>query len=410
MHILLSTFGSRGDVEPMAALAVALRRLGAKATVSAPADPEFLRLLDRAEVPLAPAFMPVRAFVDLARRSQWRLPQTAAELIRGQHEAISEAAAGCDMIVATGLFPSIAAAQAVAGSRGLPFAFAGFCPVILPSPHHPPLSYPGHPNPPGVTDNRALWAFNDQAMDALFGEAVNRCRADLGLPVFKHVRDHVFTRRPLLAADPVLAPWPGGDQIDPVQTGAWRLPDDRPLPLEVEAFLEAGEPPVYLGFGSMPMETLKAAGRAAVEAIRHHGRRVILSRGWAGLDLYEVGDDACVIGEVNQQALFPRVAAVIHHGGAGTTTAAARAGTPQILVPQVADQPYFAGRVATLGIGGAHDGPTPTADSLAAALDLALRPETRVRAAVVAPTIRPDGALVAARRLLDSYGSGAAAS
>ena len=400
MNILLSTFGSRGDVEPMAALAVALRGLGAKATVSAPADPEFLRLLDRIEVPLAPAFMPVRAFVDLARRSQWKLPQTAAALIRGQHEAISEAAAGCDLIVATGLFPSVAAAQAVAESRGLPFAWVSFCPVILPSPHHPPLSYPGHPTPPDVTDNRALWAFNDQAMDALFGEAVNRCRAALGLPVPRHVRDHVFTRRPLLAADPVIAPWPGGDLIDPVQTGAWRLPDDRPLPLEVEAFLEAGEPPVYIGFGSMPMETLKAAGRAAVEAIRRHGRRAILSRGWAGLDLDEVGDDACVIGEVNQQALFPRVAAVIHHGGAGTTTAAARAGTPQVLVPQVADQPYFAGRVATLGLGAAHDGPAPTAESLFAALDLALRPETRARAAALAPTIRDDGAAVAARWLL----------
>lgn len=410
MNILLSTFGSRGDVEPMAALAVALRGLGAKATVCAPADPEFLRLLDRVEVPLAPACMPVRAFVDLARRSQWQLPQTAAALIRGQHEAISEAAAGCDMIVATGLFPSVAAAQAVAESRGLPFAWVSFCPLVLPSPHHPPMPYPGHPNPQGVTDNRALWAFNDQAMDALFGEAVNRCRAALGLPVPAHVRDHVFTRRPLLAADPVLAPWPGGDLIDPVQTGAWLLPDDRSLPSEVEAFVEAGEPPVYLGFGSMPMETLKPAGRAAVEAIRRHGRRVILSRGWAGLDLDEVGDDACVIGEVNQQALFPRVAAVIHHGGAGTTTAAARAGAPQILVPQVADQPYFAGRVAALGIGAAHEGPIPTVESLSAALDLALDPATRARAAAVAPTIRADGAVVAARRLLDDYGSAAAAS
>ena len=401
MNILLSTFGSRGDVEPMAALAAALRGLGAKAAVCAPADPEFLRLLDRVEIPLAPAFMPVRAFVDLARRSQWRLPQTAAELIRGQHEAISEAAGGCDMIVATGLFPSVAAAQAVAESRGLPFVWVSFCPVLLPSPHHPPLPYPGHPNPPGVIDNRALWAFNDRAMDALFGEAVSRCRAALGLTVPAHVRDPVFTRRPLLAADPVLAPWPGGDLVDPVQTGAWRLPDHRPLPPELEAFLAGGEPPVYLGFGSMPMETLKPAGRAAVEAIRRHGRRVILSRGWAGLDLDDLGDDACVIGEVNQQALFPRVAAVIHHGGAGTTTAAARAGTPQVVVPQVADQPYFAGRVAALGLGAAHDEPTPTTESLSAALDLALRPETRARAAALAPTIRDDGAAVAARRLLD---------
>lgn len=402
MRILLSTFGSRGDLEPIAALAVALQSLGAEAVVSAPADPEFLRLLDRAGVPLAPAFMPIRAFVERARRSGWKLPQTAAEVVRGQHEAIDAAADGCDAIVATGLFPSTAAAQAVSETRGVPFVLTSFCPVVLPSRHHPPLSYPGHPNPPGITDNTALWASNDTAMDALFGEAVNGHRAALGLPVPDHVRDRVFTRRPLLAADPVLAPWKPTDLIDPVQTGAWILPDDRPLAPEVEAFLEAGEPPVYLGFGSMPMEALKQAGRVAVEAIRAHGRRVVLSRGWAELGLDDDRDDALAVSDINQQALFPRVAAVIHHGGAGTTTAAARAGAPQVVVPQVADQPYFAGRVAALGIGAAHDGPVPTVDSLSAALAVALRPETRARAAEVVPTIRADGAAVAARWLLDA--------
>lgn len=404
MRILLSTFGSRGDVEPVAALAVALRALGAEAVVSAPADPEFLRLLDRAGVPLAPAFMPVRAFIDLARRSQWTLPQTAAEVMRGQYEAISAAADGCDAVVATGLFPSTAAAQAVAETRGVPFFLVSYCPVVLPSPHHAPLSYPGHPNPPDVTDNTALWAFNDTAMDALFGEAVNGHRAALGLPVVDHVRDHVFTRRPLLAADPVLAPWEPTHLIDPVQTGAWILPDERPLPPELEAFLEAGEPPVYLGFGSMPMEALKQAGRIAVEAIRAQGRRVILSRGWAELGLDDDREDAFAVGDINQQALFPRVAAVIHHGGAGTTTTAARAGAPQVVIPQVADQPYFAARVADLGIGAAHDGPTPTAESLSAALEIALGPETRARAAAVSAMIRPDGARAGAALLLSLAG------
>lgn len=401
MRVLLSTFGSRGDVEPMAALAVALQSLGAEAIVSAPADPEFLALLDRAGVPLAPAFMPIRAFIDRARRSGSTLPQTAAEVMRGQYEAMAAAVDGCDAVVATGLFPSTAAAQAVAETRGLPFFLTTFCPVVLPSLRHPPLQYPGHPHPPGLTDNAALWAFNDQAMSALFGEAVNGHRAAVGLPVVDRVRDHVFTRRPLLAADPVLAPWTPTDLIDPVQTGAWILADDRPLGRELEAFLEAGDPPVYLGFGSMPMEALKEAGRVAVEAIRAHGRRVILSRGWAELGLDDDRGDAFVTGEVNQQVLFPRVAAVIHHGGAGSTTAAARAGTPQIIVPQIADQPWFAGRVAALGIGAGHDGPTPTLASLSVALESALAPQTRRRAIEVSTTIRADGATVAARWLLD---------
>jgi vancomycin aglycone glucosyltransferase len=106
------------------------------------------------------------------------------------------------------------------------------------------------------------------------------------------------------------------------------------------------------------------------------------------------------VGEVNQQALFGRVAAVVHHGGAGTTTTAARAGAPQVLVPQMADQPYWATRVAALGIGAAHDGPTPTTESLSAALKTALTQQIRARAAAATGTIRTDGATVAAKLLL----------
>ncbi|MFG3697274.1 glycosyltransferase [Micromonospora sp. NPDC047620] len=113
-------------------------------------------------------------------------------------------------------------------------------------------------------------------------------------------------------------------------------------------------------------------------------------------------DDCFVVDEVNQQALFGRVAAVVHHGGAGTTTTATRAGAPQVVVPQAADQPYWAGRVADLGIGTAHDGATPTFESLSAALRTALAPETRPRATAVARTIRTDGATVAAKLLLDA--------
>ena len=91
----------------------------------------------------------------------------------------------------------------------------------------------------------------------------------------------------------------------------------------------------------------------------------------------------------------------MHHGGAGTTTRAAAAGAPQVVVPQAVDQPYWAGRVAELGIGVAHDGPTPTLESLSAALRQALTPETRARAIAVAGTVRTDGAAVAASRLVD---------
>ncbi len=147
---------------------------------------------------------------------------------------------------------------------------------------------------------------------------------------------------------------------------------------ELLAFLDAGAPPVYIGFGSLPAP--KDFARMAIDVVRAQGRRVLISRGWAELALVDDSEDCFIVGEVNQQALFPRVAAVVHHGGAGTTTAAARAGSPQVVVPQIGDQPYWGSRVWDLGIGSAHDGPTPTAESLSAALESALSPGTRARA------------------------------
>jgi vancomycin aglycone glucosyltransferase len=168
------------------------------------------------------------------------------------------------------------------------------------------------------------------------------------------------------------------------------------------AFLDAGTPPVYVGFGSMPMRASKDAARVAIEAIRAQGRRALVSHGWADLALIDDQDDCFAVGEVNHQALFGRVAAVVHHGGAGTTTTATRAGAPQVVVPQGVDQPYWAGRVADLGIGTAHDGPTPTTESLSAALRTTLTPQTRARATTVAGTIRTDGTTEAATLLIDA--------
>lgn len=159
---------------------------------------------------------------------------------------------------------------------------------------------------------------------------------------------------------------------------------------------------MYVGFGSMPMGTASDIARTTVEAARAQGHRVLVSRGWADLGLVDDSDDCFAVGDVNHQSLFRRVAAVVHHGGAGTTTTAARAGAPQVVVPQFVDQPHWAARVAELGIGAAHDGPTPTFESLSAALGAALTPETGARAKAVAATIRTDGTAVAAKLILDT--------
>jgi vancomycin aglycone glucosyltransferase len=140
--------------------------------------------------------------------------------------------------------------------------------------------------------------------------------------------------------------------------------------------------------------------KSVVEAVRAQGRRVILSKGWADLTKIDDQDDCFTIGEVNQQILFQQVAAVVHHGGAGTTATAARAGAPQVLVPQVADQPYWAGRVTELGIGVAHEGSIPTTETLSRALKAVLTDQARTKATELARTANKDGAKAAAKLLL----------
>lgn len=403
MRVLLASRGSRGDIEPLAGLAAALVARGADVVVAAPPDREFTDLLARAGARRLPVDAPIREMVqNIAKGTGPSMRQHIAEILESHGPAFTAVAEeGCDAIIATGLFPVVATAQAVAERHGIPFASAALQPTTLPSHTRRPFPMPGWPLPEDVSDNRELWEWDKRKMQAIFGEPVNAFRASIGLPATDDVRTRTLTDHRWLATDPVLSPWEPTDLVDVVQTGAWVLPDERPLPAGLEAFLDAGRPPVYIGFGSIPVRDAEATARAVVASVRAHGRRAVLSRGWARLAPIDGGDDCFVVDEVNQQALFARAAAIVHHGGAGTTHTATRSGTPQVVVPQIVDQPYWARRVAELGVGARHEGPVPTTETLTAALEAALAPETRQRAAEVGPTIRTDGADAAAGLVFD---------
>jgi vancomycin aglycone glucosyltransferase len=399
-RVLLSTWGSRGDVEPIMALAVRLSERGVQPRVCAP--PDFAELSERAGVPLIPMGKSLRDMLHGDKPlTPADAPQTAAGLVAMQFDTVAKAADGCDAVVASGLMP--AGLRTIAETRGVPYVLVALHPCPIPSPRHSPLPRPGKPFPPGETDNRVLWDIDAERVNALYRDPLNTHRATLGLPPVQNVRDHVFTDRPWLAADPIMAPWPGSPNFDVVQPGAWILPDKRPLPADLAAFLDAGGPAVYVGMGSV--RAPENVARVAIDAIRTHGYRVVVGRGWADLALIDDRDDCFAVGEVNHQALFKRVAAVVHHGGAGTTTTATVAGVPQVVVPQIADQPYWASRVAHLDIGAAHDGSTPTVESLSAALEVALNPRRRARATAFADRIRTDGAEVGAGLLIDAITS-----
>jgi sterol 3beta-glucosyltransferase len=202
---------------------------------------------------------------------------------------------------------------------------------------------------------------------------VNDFREGLGLSTFSYPNFYRALRStPMLSAySPSIIPhpadWPESVQV----TGNFFLEetaDWRPSP-ELEAFLETGDPPVYIGFGSMAGRRPERLAGIVLEALARSGQRGVLLTGWGGLRTELATEGVFVLDAVPHSWLFPRMSAVVHHGGAGTTAEGLRAGVPSIIVPFVLDQPFWGARIKALGLG---PEPIPqkklTADRLANAI------------------------------------------
>lgn len=403
MKLLLSSIGSRGDVQPLLALALELRALGHTPVVCV--APNFQSWIESFGIDFVPIGPDLEAWTRAApaqpiapKPSPEQLRQLAHHTVAEQFRVMPEAAHDCDLILVGGMLQT--AGRSIAESLGLPYVYAAYCPATLPSPDYPPATMGArHQQSLPTEENHRLWLADAQSFDEAFGAALNEQRAALGLTSVAHVARHITTARPWLAADPVLAP--AGTPIEMAiwQTGAWLLANPTPLPEELERFLAAGDPPIYFGFGSM--RAAAETSQMLIETVRALGCRAILLRGWGNLDAVDDGDDVIVIGEVSHERLLPRVAAVVHHGGAGTTTAAARAGRPQVIVPHLYDQYYWAHRVETLGVG--VEGPVTaelTVDGLADSLRACLVPDLAERAESLASRMEVHGARIAAERLI----------
>ncbi|KOS23446.1 Sterol 3-beta-glucosyltransferase UGT80B1 [Escovopsis weberi] len=162
---------------------------------------------------------------------------------------------------------------------------------------------------------------------------------------------------------------------------------------ELAAFLEAGPPPVYIGFGSIVVDDPNAMTRLIFDAIHLAGVRALVSKGWGGLGADAVGlpEGVFMLGNVPHDWLFERVACVVHHGGAGTTAAGIKAGKPTVVVPFFGDQPFWGAMISR-----AKAGPDPiphaalTAEKLAEAIEFCLRPETQEQAQGLGAKIREE--------------------
>lgn len=385
MRIVLATFGSRGDVQPFIVLGQGLMRAGHEVVLCAPED--FGGFVTEHGVPFQALDTSFEDWLRDSAKSQRRLMENMRQSLQRRLEVLPQVVKGADLLVATGL---LVEARSVAEALGVPYRYVAFCPRVQRSRYHPGPAFPMNHAPAWF--NRLSWWFTRVSWNKFTGGPINAWRAQAGLAPTNNVFDEAVNASTVLAADPLLAPLPP-DLVDKTfQTGAWMMEDAKPLPDEVEAFLAAGEPPVYIGFGSMLDEDPARTTREVLEAVRLAGVRALVARGWAGLGGASLPPEVLAIGPVSHGALLPRVRAMVHHGGAGTLHAAARAGTPQVVVPHLLDQYYWADRVHTLGLA-----PKPfkrahlTAPRLAEALRWCLRPESQQRARELASQVRTDG-------------------
>lgn len=346
MRILLATHGTRGDLQPLIALALVLR--------ARQHDVAFVTPSNFVDWIASHGFRCESDGVDV--EGVLRGPELDFQSVRSQlrymtkvaptlFAAVERASVGTDLIVGAGV---PIAASSIADLRGVPYVSAVFCPCAVPSSLAPPIRWQTLP----AWVNRLLWRATEQAIGVTLGRPINSGRARLGLPPIGNALT-MLTRRPIVvAADTELAPLPLDAAPSAVQTDAWILDQKEELDPAIAAFIDEGPPPIYVGFGSMVTKQLDRLASSVARVAAACGCRMIVAGGWAALHgLMSPSRDVLVIEQAPHQALFPRVAAVVHHGGAGTTTVAARAGVPQVILPHILDQYYWAHRVEVLGLG-----------------------------------------------------------
>ncbi|WP_328346949.1 glycosyltransferase [Micromonospora sp. NBC_00421] len=366
MRVLILTLGTRGDVQPFLPLARELHGRGHEAVVAAPQrfaalaaahtvpfvalDDGPMRVLDAGSAVGDVADGGLRAKAALMRR----LPEMFGRVLDDCWQAAS---GGADLIVHNG---QVIAGQHVAEKLGVPAVLALPLPMYVPTREFP---WPGQEFPDLLPRalNRATYA-GMRAPALVFGRTVDRWRDTLGLP---RRRDrHDPTRRPDGSPAPVLhaispavlprpADWPATAQV----TGYWFAEPTDPatggLSAHARSLLDGPVPPVFVGFGSMAGRSPAATTRIVLDALDIAGLPGIVAGGWGGLQPFTSDRHAFVTGEVNHEAAFARCAVIVHHGGAGTTAAVARAGRPQVICPFVADQPFWGRRMQRLGVASA---------------------------------------------------------
>ncbi|RPJ50522.1 MAG: glycosyltransferase [Methanobacteriota archaeon] len=265
--------------------------------------------------------------------------------------------------------------KSIAEIKGIPLINVEPTP-LLPTGAFPAAGWPIQQNLGGL-HNRLSGSAMLRMIWQWYGPSVNEFRKRFGLRPLRGTDFHrILDSTPLLAAySRTVFPHPSDWSDDVHITGYWFLdiPPEWHPSIELEDFLAKGPPPVYVGFGSMGGRTPEQLARLVSEALVKSGQRGLLLTGWGGLRAEFVPDNVFVVDAAPHSWLFPRMAAVVHHGGAGTTAEGLRAGVPTVVVPFAFDQPFWGARIRAFGLG---PDPIPirklTADRLANAIRIAV--------------------------------------
>lgn len=414
LEISIVTSGSRGDVQPYIALGQGLQKAGHSVRLLGSDD--FQTLVTAAGLMFVSMGPNIQAMLE---SNEWRQKLERGNFLsillkmRSEMKTVAAQVAaqlpdllrGSDLIV-TGMagMGTFAVAEhfhiPVVEAYVFPFTPTG----AFPSPLFPRLPSSRFLNRASFHLTRQLFWQNSKALDTSLRKALGMKRGSFWGPFRQRGRSHT----PLLYGySRWVLPRPDDWSDRTHVTGywftdvadAWRPPDD------LLDFLETGSAPVYIGFGSMGSRNPEQIGHIALEALARSGQRGVLAAGWGGLKHRDLPETVHAISSIPHSWLFPRMAAVVHHGGAGTTAAGLRAGIPSIIVPFMGDQPFWGRRVAELGVG-----PAPisrkdlTARQLADAVTRAVG-ESRMRqeAATLGQKIRDEDGVKTAVALINRF-------
>lgn len=412
-EIAIVASGTRGDVQPYVALGKGLKAAGYGVRLLGTEN--FERLATDAGLAFAATGPNIEAML---QRDEWRktlessnflliLSQMQKEMKRQAAvvaERIPALLKGSDFIVtgAGGLGGTVAVAHLLNIPMVQAYVFPFSPTQKFPSPLVPYLPF-------GRLLNKLSFHVTQQLLWQSTKISDVMTRARLGLPkgsFWGPFRQLAAQKIPVLYGySQYVVPAPKDWNATHHVTGYWFL--DAPAtwtpPADLVAFLEAGPPPVYIGFGSMGSRNPAEAGHLAVEALERSGQRGVVASGWGGLTPATVPDSVYLVSEVPHGWLFERMSAVVHHGGAGTTGAGLRAGIPSIIIPFMGDQPFWGKQIAELGVG-----PIPiprknlTSQRLAEAITRAVSdPAMRQRAHEVGQQIRAENGVGTAVALIE---------